>query len=203
MIRFLRKLSKPLKYRVLVIVKYGALIIAGGLYIWALIFLVSKDNWVAISALTTMLLAIAAFWAIQQNYSFRKRDRKRLIKERALSIVRNWINDAVWLMMLNAQYADEHSKPEFNYGRLTLEKIQLIKDKLTRELEETLTSAQLWTDLFTLLDEANMMLKEFIDKGRAEDPNLTEKYRKYYVAKFASIFPLTRQIEQGDPDFKI
>ncbi|GAH93469.1 unnamed protein product, partial [marine sediment metagenome] len=117
--------------------------------------------------------------------------------------VRNWVNDAIGLMTLNAQYTDEHKRSEFNYGRLTLQKIQVAKDKLLRELEETLISAQLWPDLFTLVDEAYKTLKEFIEKGGAEDPNLTEEYRKYYSKKFASILPLTRQIEQRDPDFKI
>ena len=62
--------------------KYGAALIAGGLYIWALIFLLKSDNWVGISALTTMLLAIAAFWAIRQNHNLQKRERRdRLLNE--------------------------------------------------------------------------------------------------------------------------
>jgi len=74
MIRFLRKLSKPLKY--------GASIIAGGSYIWAIIYLAKSDNWVGISALTTMLLAIAAFWNIRQTYGMRKAEkRERLLNE--------------------------------------------------------------------------------------------------------------------------
>ena len=56
MIRFLKKLLELLKY--------GASIIAGGLYVWVIILLAKDDNWAGISALTTMLLAIAAFWAI-------------------------------------------------------------------------------------------------------------------------------------------
>lgn len=64
------------------LLKYVGIIIAGGLYIRALIILAENDNWVGISALTTMLLAIAAFWTIRQNYIFRKRERKeRLLKE--------------------------------------------------------------------------------------------------------------------------
>jgi len=161
------------------------------------------DTWLAISAGATFLLAIAAFWAIWQNYKFRKRDRKRHLKEQALIMVRNWVHDAVGLMTLNAQYTDEHQRPEFNYGKLTLEKIQVLKDKLLRESEETLISAQLWPELFTLVDESYNTLNEFIDKGWAENPDLTDQYRKCYGKKILEILPLTRQIERKDPDFKI
>lgn len=160
-------------------------------------------DWALVLAIATFSLAGAAFWAIWQNYSFRKKDRKRLIKERALITVRNWANDALGLTALNAQYADEHQRPEFNYGRLTLEKIQVAKGKLLRGFEETLISAKLWPDLFALVDEVYKTLKEFIERGMAENPNLTDQYRKHYGTKFASILPLTRQIEEKDPDFKI
>lgn len=162
-----------------------------------------KEWAIVISGCATFLLALAAFWAIWQNYSFRKKDRKRLIKERALTIVRNWVNHAIGLMTLNAQYTDEHNKSEFNYGKPTLEKIQIAKDKLLRESEETLISAQLWPALFTLVDEAYETLTEFIKKGMAENPNLTDQYRKRYGPKFLKILPLTRQIEGNDPDFKV
>jgi len=79
--KFIRKFSEPLKY--------VGIIIAGDLYIWALILLVSNDNWVAVSALTTMLLAIAAFWSIRQNYQFRRREKK----ERLLNEIIEWAID--------------------------------------------------------------------------------------------------------------
>ena len=69
--------------------KYGASVIAGGLYIRAIIFLVNNDNWVGISALTTMLLALAAFWAIRQNYQFRRQEKK----ERLLNEIIEWATD--------------------------------------------------------------------------------------------------------------
>jgi len=69
--------------------KYGAALIAGGFYIWAIIILLNNDNWVGISALTTMLLAIAAFLAIRQNYSLHKRERK----ERLLNEIIDWVTE--------------------------------------------------------------------------------------------------------------
>jgi hypothetical protein len=162
-----------------------------------------KEWAVPLSAGATFLLAIAAFWAIWQNYSLRKRDRKRRLKEQALIIVRNWVHDAVRLISLNAQYSDEHQRPEFNYGKPTLEKIQVLKDTILRESEETLISAQLWPELLTLVVKSYKTLTEFIEKGWAENPNLTQQYRRSYGKKFLRILPLTRQIEEKDPDFKI
>ena len=78
MIKFLRNLSEPFRY--------GALTIAGSLYIWAIIFLLRSNNWAGISALTTMLLAIAAFWAIMDNRYGRLVDRK----ERLLNEIIEW-----------------------------------------------------------------------------------------------------------------
>lgn len=99
MIRFQRKLSEPLKY--------GALIIAGSLYIWAIIILLENDNWVGISALTTMLLAIAAFWAIWQNYNFRREANRRERKVRAAEELRKWSEESLRLFYLPYNYNKE------------------------------------------------------------------------------------------------
>ncbi len=64
-------------------------LIAGGLYIWAIKFLLEDDNWVGISALTTMLLAIAAFWAIRQNHGLRKSEKR----ERLLNKIIEWVSE--------------------------------------------------------------------------------------------------------------
>lgn len=81
MLRFTKKLLELLKY--------GASVIAGGLYVWVIILLAKDDNWVGISDLTTMLLVIAAFWAIWQNYMFRKHEQK----ERILNNIIEWAED--------------------------------------------------------------------------------------------------------------
>ena len=59
-------------------------------------------NWliewaVPLSAGATFLLAIAAFWAIWQNYSFRKKDRSLGFQIDVLNEVRNWTAEAVKL----------------------------------------------------------------------------------------------------------
>ncbi len=118
MIRFLRKLSEPLKY--------GALIIAGGLYIWAIIFLLKSDNWVGISALTTMLLAIAAFWVIRQNYELHKRERR----ERLLNEIIEWAagvaNIGFEESIISLPEAGDSGVDEYDMQRMTLSKLSSV-----------------------------------------------------------------------------
>jgi hypothetical protein len=56
-----------------------------------------KEWAVPLSAGATFLLAIAAFWAIWQNYSFRKKDRRLGFQIDVLNEVRNWAVEAVKL----------------------------------------------------------------------------------------------------------
>jgi hypothetical protein len=49
----------------------------------------TTDNWLAISAGATFLLALAAFWAIWQNYSLRKKEHK----ERLLNEIIGWVEE--------------------------------------------------------------------------------------------------------------
>ena len=66
----------------------------------------ATDTWLAISAGATFLLALAAFWAIWQNYSFRKKDRELNIKLETLDEIRNWANELYYLIFL-ASTCDE------------------------------------------------------------------------------------------------
>jgi len=64
------------------LLKYAGIIIAGSIYIWVITILLENDNWVGISALSTMILAIAAFWAIRNSREQEKRDKdERLLNE--------------------------------------------------------------------------------------------------------------------------
>jgi len=71
--------------------KYGACVVAGGLYIWAVTFLVKDDNWSGVSAMTTMLLAIAAFWAILES----QKDRAVKSRDRALEYIIDWAEETI------------------------------------------------------------------------------------------------------------
>ena len=66
------------------------------------------ETLLAFSAGATFLLALAAFWAIWQNYRFRKKDRERLRKERAATELYKWGEEAQRLFYLSYhQYKDE------------------------------------------------------------------------------------------------
>lgn len=73
--------------------KYGLALIAC-LFLWAGVILINEQNWVALSALATLILALAAFWAIWQNYSLHKRERK----ERLLNEIIEWAWDVLKLI---------------------------------------------------------------------------------------------------------
>jgi len=69
------------------------------------------NTWLAVSAGATFLLAIAAFWAIWQNYRFRKQDRELNIKSQALDEICDWVNETFQLMDLSYS-PDEGKKRE-------------------------------------------------------------------------------------------
>ena len=73
------------------ILKYGLGLLVAFLIFWGFYGFVKSDNWLAVSALATLILAIAAFWAIWQNYSFRKEDRK----VSSLKEIRDWANEGL------------------------------------------------------------------------------------------------------------
>ncbi len=76
--RFIKKCLKGIQFFLLLLI--------GGAYVWVITFLAENGNWVGISALTTMLLAIAAFWTIWDRREQEKRDRK----ERLLNEIIEW-----------------------------------------------------------------------------------------------------------------
>ena len=59
-----------------------------------------KEWAIPLSAGATFLLAIAAFGAIWQNYSFRKKDRQRERSARAVDELCRWTDDALRLLFL-------------------------------------------------------------------------------------------------------
>ncbi len=110
----MRVMSKSLR-KCLEALRYAAAIAVGGLYVWAIVFLVRNDNWAGISALTTMLLAIAAFWTIRQNYGFRKSEKK----ERLLIEIICWAVDVA-----QVEYSVSIEEPPLIFTKLFDENIR-------------------------------------------------------------------------------
>jgi len=65
------------------------IVVAGIITVWLIFLINNREIAVALTPWATLVLAIAAFWAIWQNYRFRKRDRK----ERLLSEIIEWAID--------------------------------------------------------------------------------------------------------------
>ena len=68
------------------ILRYGSGLLIALLIFWGFYGFIKDDNWLAVSALATLILAIAAFWAIRQNYNFRRQEKK----ERLLNEIIDW-----------------------------------------------------------------------------------------------------------------
>ncbi len=169
-------------------------------YFWASSILDYFQHWsLALSAGATLALAYIAYISILENRRIREEERERAIKTRALAIVRNWVFDSLELITLNAQYTDEHRREEFDFGRHILYKIQDAKTELLRKTEEVLHSATLFgPQFFSLVDEGFNTLKGFIEQGMAENPNITEQYKKSFGLLFANILKAIRETEDSE-----
>jgi len=73
------------------VLKYALILLISGSVLWAGKILVDEKNWVAISALATLVLAFGAFWAIMDNRHARIVDRK----ERLLNEIIEWAENVV------------------------------------------------------------------------------------------------------------
>ena len=78
------------------ILRYGSGLLIAPLIFWGFYGFIKDDNWLAVSALATLILAIAAFWAIRQNYNFRRQEKK----ERLLNEIIDW---AISIISLRAK----------------------------------------------------------------------------------------------------
>jgi len=95
------------------------------------------DNWINLIAAIlvgggTLTLAYITYISIRENRRIREEDRDRNIKTRALRVVRNWANEAIGLILLNAKYSDEHLKNDRPLMKKTLEDIQSTKMELSK-----------------------------------------------------------------------
>jgi len=71
------------------VIKFLLLLVLGVAFVWVVILLAEADNWLGISALATMILAIAAFVTIRNS----NEQEKRVRKERLLNEIIDWATD--------------------------------------------------------------------------------------------------------------
>ncbi|GEM_PF-6401172 len=119
---FLKKSPEPLKY--------GAAVVASGFYVWALKLLVENDNWVGASALSTILLAFAAFWSIRENRRIRNEDAQRASDAKALDVIQNWVDET---LNLKAEYVSEVTWPSRGQWETRAKKLVSLKEYIVTE----------------------------------------------------------------------
>lgn len=165
--------------------KYVGVIIASGLYIWAIKFLFEDDNWAGISALTTMLLAIAAFWSIRENRRIRDKDIDRKYKKEALKEISEW-SEASYNLFYDMQQIIPNLEPHE-----------------ARKLEKTLTILWVKRDaIYELACDVDIELAELVNlvKNDLDDywkkkggwtPNMKKKQENLLERLFTALFKKT------------
>ena len=138
----------------------------------------TTDNWLAISAGVTLLLALAAFWAIWQNYSFRKEDRKRERRVRSADGLCGWVEEARRLLYL--PYYDR--KDEINSG---------LKELVRKAVAATAAAILVGDEFAGLTQRATQALIGFHSAIKAEikedkpvDKSVTEEFQNTFESLY-------------------
>ncbi len=125
----------------------GLLVAAG--FVWAVRILLEDDNWLAISALATLVLAFGAFWAILDNRHGRIVDRK----ERLLNEIIDWALDtAKSAIARQTREAHELWRTKLNY------KFHRTKSKYIAEI-----AVSHFANLSSFIEDINTELDEALD----------------------------------------
>ena len=120
------------------------------------------EFWLAISAGATFLLALAAFWAIWQNYGFRKKEHK----QRLLNEIIEWAENVLAII---TKYPTVH----FEQLEDLLIRANVLKAKRYAILEASIFDQ----DLKTLVSGAIKELKDFVERADKHVPGMGRKQR--------------------------
>ena len=132
----------------------------------------------AASAGAMLLLAIAAFWAIWQNYSFRKEDRKRERRVRSADELCGWVEEA--RRLLYSPYYDR--KDEINSG---------LKELARKAVAATAAAILVGDEFAGLTKRATQALVGFHSAIKAEikedkpvDKSVTEEFQSTFESLY-------------------
>ena len=137
-----------------------------------------KEWAIPLSAGVTLLLAIAAFWAIWQNYSFRREDRKRERRVRSADELCGWIEEG--RKLLYSPYY-EH-KDEINSG---------LKELVRKAVAATAAAILVGDEFVGLTKRAAQALVGFqsaikaeIEEDKPVDNSVTEEFRNTFESLY-------------------
>ncbi len=157
------------------VLKYALILLISGSSLWAGKILVDEKNWVAISALATLILALVASGTIWQNYRFRKEDRHRERSARAVDELCRWTDEALRLFYLPYN----SNKEEIHKGLI---------EKMNLAVASTATAIILGKEFEGLVGRANKALVSYsgaIQKKRRGD---TKPLDKAIIEEFRVLF---------------
>ena len=93
--------------------RYWWQLLISGAGLWAGIILVNEKNWLGISALATLVLALIASWSILENRRIRLEDRELNFKAQSLEEVRKWAWNCTELIFSYDLFADSAARYQF------------------------------------------------------------------------------------------
>ena len=130
------------------------------------------EFWLAISAGATFLLALAAFWAIWQNYKFRKYDIDKEAIDKSLERIRQWAEKSLEeLVTPNTKFSESR-----DFELLT--KIEIINAKCLNIFEDARRVGGETQARLHIAQSAVLQLIEDVKKG---------KHRKYSAKEWEEI----------------
>ena len=145
----------------------------------------NTDTLLVISAGATFLLAIAAFWAILQNYRFRKEDKDFRLKTAALDDIHQWLIDilnATTLYLTAVRDKDEKQKFIASSQCNTV----LIRGG------DTLVAAGLFgDDLFDKVEQVSEFSQAYhdaLDKATPDQKNIEDKIVENFTTALSGAF---------------
>jgi len=163
--------------------------------LWGLKVFIEEGDWIGLSVVATLLLAIAAFWTISENRYRREKDRETERKARSTKELCEWAEEALRLYYLPYNYYKEQIAQGL-IGLVTKNMLMsiaatIIGDELiepTKRAEEALT------------DYCNMTKDIYYQKKRIE-PSTREDLGKKFEEAFYPILTYLYVLRYWDYDY--
>jgi len=134
-----------------------------------------KEWAVPLSAGVTLLLAIAAFWAIWQNHRFRKEDRQRERSARAVDELCRWTDETLRLFFLPYN----SNKDEIHKG---------LMEKINLAIASTASGIILGKEFEGLVGRANTALVSYYGALQKKREGDTKPFDKAIIEEFRVSF---------------
>jgi len=180
------------------ILRYGSGLLIALLIFWGFYGFIKDDNWLAVSALATLILAIAAFWTIRQNYNFRRQEKK----ERLLNEIIEWAMSIISLRAKSSYKPYSAKKSREMSVRSKLELMGAFVDIHSKETYIRLLAHKLGLKIFmsevTKHLNNHIRLIDLIFDGKVKKSEVMAKHRSILNTSAESLIKEATKIKATD-----